>query len=269
MSVVLDFTDELQTAILQVKLNLSREYERQKLAHAKSFQGQQDDLDRLNEGFQEQDQLMADILSEMQESGTEWKDDQLKELEELLKVFDGLDANGVGEKLTGLEGSVQANENFKRILAGKKFAPLYNPTKIVDGMKGVSSSKAKKDGLAVAQVASQLKKSTVQDIPTKVEKQSSSLKKQVDGAKVQTRVDRSQVKIEVQGNVHDEEPSGQKTAEPSVSKQTQVGTEPAKMAPKVSQPKQAWSLKGQEPSQSIASSVSALLDLFRPISEAF
>jgi hypothetical protein len=48
MSLVLDFTDELQTAILQVKLNLSRKYERQKLAHAKAFQGQQDDLDRLN-----------------------------------------------------------------------------------------------------------------------------------------------------------------------------------------------------------------------------
>ena len=36
MSVVLDFTDELQTAILQVKLNLSRDYEKRKLLHAKS-----------------------------------------------------------------------------------------------------------------------------------------------------------------------------------------------------------------------------------------
>jgi hypothetical protein len=39
MSVILDFTDELQTAILQVKLNLSREYERRKLEHAKSIEG--------------------------------------------------------------------------------------------------------------------------------------------------------------------------------------------------------------------------------------
>lgn len=37
--VILDFTDELQTAILQVKLNLSREYEQQKLAYAKSKEG--------------------------------------------------------------------------------------------------------------------------------------------------------------------------------------------------------------------------------------
>ena len=40
MSVVLDFTDELQTAILQVKLNLTREYEQQKLLRAKSYEGQ-------------------------------------------------------------------------------------------------------------------------------------------------------------------------------------------------------------------------------------
>ena len=40
MSVVLDFTDELQTAILQVKLNLTREYERRMLERAKSYEGQ-------------------------------------------------------------------------------------------------------------------------------------------------------------------------------------------------------------------------------------
>ena len=41
MQVVLDFMDELQTAILQVRLNLSREYERRKIEWAKSKEGQQ------------------------------------------------------------------------------------------------------------------------------------------------------------------------------------------------------------------------------------
>lgn len=40
MSVVLDFTDELQTAILQVKINLTREYEKRMLERAKSYEGQ-------------------------------------------------------------------------------------------------------------------------------------------------------------------------------------------------------------------------------------
>lgn len=40
MSVVVDFVDELQTAILQVKLNLTRDYERMKILRAKSAEGQ-------------------------------------------------------------------------------------------------------------------------------------------------------------------------------------------------------------------------------------
>lgn len=47
MQVVLDFVDELQTAILQVRLNLNREYEYKKLQMAKSFEGQQEDIDNL------------------------------------------------------------------------------------------------------------------------------------------------------------------------------------------------------------------------------
>ena len=62
MSVILDFVDELQTAILQVKLNLTREYERQKLAYAKSKAGQTEDLDRLNSEFMRQsDDIMGTL----------------------------------------------------------------------------------------------------------------------------------------------------------------------------------------------------------------
>ena len=51
-SMVLDFTNELQTAILQVKMDLSREWDRQKIGRIKSIDGQKDDLDRLNDEFQ-------------------------------------------------------------------------------------------------------------------------------------------------------------------------------------------------------------------------
>jgi hypothetical protein len=40
MQVVVDFIDELQNAILQVKLDLTREYEKKKLEYAKSRMGQ-------------------------------------------------------------------------------------------------------------------------------------------------------------------------------------------------------------------------------------
>ena len=49
VSVVLDFVDEIQTAILQVKLNLTREYERRKLEYARSKAGQLEDIQKLSQ----------------------------------------------------------------------------------------------------------------------------------------------------------------------------------------------------------------------------
>ena len=218
MSVILDFTDELQTAILQVKLNLSREYERQKLAHAKSLSGQQEDIDRLNEGFQEQDQLMADTLQEMQETGSEWKDDKLKELEDLLNVFSGLDSTGFNDKLSMLESSVTSNKDFNELLSGKSKKPAFSFTanKVVDGLKGVqttsSSSKLKKkEALKPSPSVTPLTKKNVKDVSTKkVEKQSQELKKQVD--KIQPRHE-SIPPIEVQEKTSDAEPQVQRTPE--------------------------------------------------------
>ena len=56
MQVIMDFLDELQTAILQVRLNLSRDYEKRRLAFAKSLAGQQQDLDKLNGAYEQQAQ---------------------------------------------------------------------------------------------------------------------------------------------------------------------------------------------------------------------
>lgn len=44
-------------------MNLSRDYERQKLAYQKSLVGQQEDLDRLNKEFLEQDENIQITLT--------------------------------------------------------------------------------------------------------------------------------------------------------------------------------------------------------------
>ena len=62
MQVVLDFLDELQTSILQVKLNLSREYERRRLEYAKSLTGKEEDLERLREESQQQTTEISNVL---------------------------------------------------------------------------------------------------------------------------------------------------------------------------------------------------------------
>jgi threonine synthase len=71
MQVVLDFMDELQTSILQVKLSLSREYDKQKIAYANSLKGQQEDLDNLNQEFQNQSEEMAESMEILQSSTKE------------------------------------------------------------------------------------------------------------------------------------------------------------------------------------------------------
>ena len=88
MQVVLDFIDELQTSILQVKLNLSREYERRRLEYAKSLAGQQEDLDKLKVESEEQTQQISDTLEQVATDESEWKDAHLRELSKLMEKFD-------------------------------------------------------------------------------------------------------------------------------------------------------------------------------------
>lgn len=87
MSVVVDFVDELQTAILQVKLNLTREWERQKLLRAKSADGQKADLNALNKSFHIQLDTTVEVLEKVQEEDTEWTDEQVDKIEKLVKTF--------------------------------------------------------------------------------------------------------------------------------------------------------------------------------------
>ena len=88
MQVVLDFIDELQTSILQVRLNLSREYERRRLEYAKSLAGQQEDLDKLKGESEEQVKQISETLGQVATDETTWKDEQLKELSRLMEKFD-------------------------------------------------------------------------------------------------------------------------------------------------------------------------------------
>ena len=87
MQVVLDFIDELQTSILQVKINLSREYERRRIEYAKSLAGQQEDLDRLKAESSEQSAQISDILAKVSEDEVAWKEAHLNELTRLMEKF--------------------------------------------------------------------------------------------------------------------------------------------------------------------------------------
>ena len=89
-SVVLDFVDELQTAILQVRLNLNREYEWKKLQQQKSIEGQQEDIDKSTEGLVEQNDENSDNLETLTEEQEEWKEESLEKVQELADKFNSL-----------------------------------------------------------------------------------------------------------------------------------------------------------------------------------
>ena len=90
LSIVLDFTDEIQQAVLQVKLNLTREYEQRKIAYAKSYQGQQEDFEKLKQQFQEQDNEISSKLQELGLQDDAWRKEQI---ESTKKLLDALDSN--------------------------------------------------------------------------------------------------------------------------------------------------------------------------------
>lgn len=90
--VILDFMDELQSDILKVKINLSREYERQKMAWAKSAEGQKQDLDRLNQEFKEQNQEMLDTLGQLSNQDAQWSSEQMSAMDKLMSTLSKFDA---------------------------------------------------------------------------------------------------------------------------------------------------------------------------------
>ena len=96
--VILDFMDELQSDILKVKINLSREYERQKMAWAKSASGQKQDLDRLNQEFKEQNQEMLDTLGQLSNQDAQWSSEQMSAMDKLMSTlskFDGVQTQSI------------------------------------------------------------------------------------------------------------------------------------------------------------------------------
>ena len=124
MQVVLDFMDELQTAILQVRLNLSREYERRKIEWAKSKEGQQQDIDNLNKVLTEQGQGTVDALGRMSDEDEQWKLERLNQIESMLNT---LDLSGDGEK--SISSSI--DQLNKAIQQGQK-VKLQDNTKRID-----------------------------------------------------------------------------------------------------------------------------------------
>lgn len=137
MQVVLDFIDELQTSILQVKLNLSREYERRRLEYAKSLAGQQEDLDKLKAESEEQTQQISDTLGQVATDESEWKDAHLRELSKLMEKFD--QATGKASDNI-LAQTLQDDKNLSEIAKGQK---KVNWDKLISGIQGQRQTLAK------------------------------------------------------------------------------------------------------------------------------
>lgn len=115
MQVVLDFVDELQTAILQVRLNLSREYEKRKLEWAKSREGQQQDIDNLNKTLTEQGQNTVDALGRISDEDGKWKLERLNQMESMLKVLDQIDGSDktISSQLDSFNKAVLQDKSLK------------------------------------------------------------------------------------------------------------------------------------------------------------
>lgn len=118
-SVVLDFVDELQTAILQVRLNLNREYEWKKLQQQKSIEGQQEDIDKLTEGLVNQNDENSDNLETLTEEQEEWKEESLEKVQELADKFNGID-NGTKE-LKEIDHMIKTDRNLHALSKPQKF----------------------------------------------------------------------------------------------------------------------------------------------------
>ena len=130
MQVVLDFIDELQTSILQVRLNLSREYERRRLEYAKSLAGQQEDLDKLKGESEEQAQQISETLGQVATDETTWKDAQLKELSRLMEKFDQATSKASDNILA------QTLQEDKTLVEMSKEQKKVNWDKLISGIQG-------------------------------------------------------------------------------------------------------------------------------------
>lgn len=130
MQVVLDFIDELQTSILQVKLNLSREYERRRLEYAKSLAGQQEDLDKLNAESDGQSQQISETLGQVATDEAEWKETQLKELSRLMEKFDQATSKASDNILAQ---TLQENKTLGEMAKEQK---KVNWDKLISGIQG-------------------------------------------------------------------------------------------------------------------------------------
>lgn len=149
MQVVLDFIDELQTSILQVKLNLSREYERRRLEYAKSLAGQQEDLDNLKAESSQQTTEISETLGQVAEDETKWKDEHLNELSKLMEKFNQATGNASKNILA------QTLMEDKNLTDAAKEQRKINWDKLVAGVKGqlkaVEELKAKEKSWKEAQ----------------------------------------------------------------------------------------------------------------------
>ena len=121
MDVVMDFVDELQTSILQVRMNLNREYERRKMIRLQSYEGQQQDIDRLTQGLVQQNDDTSNRLETMDQGQSTWEDESLESLRHAIGVFNQLDSNNAYKDVVKLDASVKGDKNLQNLAKPYKF----------------------------------------------------------------------------------------------------------------------------------------------------
>ena len=149
MQVIIDFVDELQTSILQVKLNLSREYERRKMEYAKSLEGQQEDLDKLKDESTQQTTEISETLSKVGEDETKWKDEHLNELSKLMEKFDQATGkasdNILAQTLRDDKTLNEIAKEHKKVDWDKLVAGIKGQQKVLEELKSKETPKEEKN----------------------------------------------------------------------------------------------------------------------------
>lgn len=150
VSVVLDFVDEIQTAILQVKLNLTREYERRKLEYARSKAGQLEDIQKLSQASEEQDKETAETIKQVSEDEDEWKQAQLLKLGKLLDTFNSIDKGEQQTKyIQSIKTTLDTDKNIQKLSEPKK----VDMKKLIGEIKGIVSKEFEQTEKTVRKMA--------------------------------------------------------------------------------------------------------------------
>lgn len=133
--VITDFTDELYTDILQVKQDLTKQYERQRLEYLNAYKQQQDRFAEIDKEFQEQDNSISEKLQGLSSEDILWKKQAMERTQSLLELFDEEDVNKQFSDIS-IDGIVEDGENIKKNLSRKNDRSEFNVGKLLSKVNG-------------------------------------------------------------------------------------------------------------------------------------